>query len=107
MVVIAPPAAAATVVWHERTALPRRCTVHAPHWPRPQPNLVPRRSSTSRSTQSSGMSAGTSTVKDLPLTLSVNAIAVILRQSFVFRPDKKGAFGDDSIAWLEAARDGD
>ena len=25
------PAAAETVVWHERTALPRRCTVHAPH----------------------------------------------------------------------------
>ena len=26
--VIAAPAAADTVVWHERTALPRRCTVH-------------------------------------------------------------------------------
>ena len=28
---IAAPAADETVVWHERTALPRRCTVHAPH----------------------------------------------------------------------------
>jgi isoquinoline 1-oxidoreductase alpha subunit len=37
----------------------------------PQPNFVPCRSSTSRRTHRSGMSAGTSTVRDLPLTVKV------------------------------------
>ena len=54
--------------------VPLMCTVHAPHCAMPQPNFVPLRSSTSRSTQSSGMSAGTSTVWDLPLTLNVIAM---------------------------------
>ena len=51
-----------TGVWHDRTGLPSTCTVHAPHWPMPQPNLVPFRLSMSRSTHSRGMSAATSTV---------------------------------------------
>ena len=49
-----------------------RWTVHAPQNPRPQPNFVPRMSSVSRSTQSSGVSGATSTVRVLPLTDSVN-----------------------------------
>src|ERR1051325_9441761 len=107
MVVIAWPPALDTGVWHERTALPPICTVQAPHWPRPQPNFVPRKSSTARSTQSSGMSAGTSTLTDLPLTLSVKGIAVILRQTFVLGANKKGAFAHDLVTCSEAARDGD
>ena len=49
-------------VEHERTALPSRCTVQAPHCERPQPNFVPVRPMTSRITHSKGMSAGTSTL---------------------------------------------
>src|SRR4029078_3791558 len=66
-----------TGVMHDRTARPRRCTVHAPHWPMPQPNLVPVRLSTSRSTQSKGVSGATSTVLDLPFTLSVTTIGLL------------------------------
>ena len=61
MVVTVLPAALETGRTQERTAAPLRCTVQAPHCAMPQPNFVPFRSRTSRSTQSSGMSAGTST----------------------------------------------
>src|SRR4051812_40146821 len=44
----------------------------------PQPNFVPFKSRTSRSTHSSGMSAGTSTVFDVPLTLNVMAMDLLL-----------------------------
>ncbi len=37
----------------------------------PQPNFVPVRPSVSRSTQSSGVSGVTETVRDLPLTMNV------------------------------------
>ena len=43
------------------------CTVQAPHCAMPQPNLVPVMPSTSRSTQSSGMSPGASKVRFSPL----------------------------------------
>ena len=52
--------------------------MHAPQSPMPQPNLVPFRLRTSRMTQSSGMSAGTSTVVDFPLTVNVKAILRLL-----------------------------
>ena len=61
MVVIRLPATALTGVTQERIAWPSRCTVQAPHAAMPQPNLVPVRPITSRSTQRRGMSAGTST----------------------------------------------
>ena len=67
--------AADTGVEHERIAWPLACTVQAPHWPMPQPNFVPFRSSTSRSTHSSGMSGGTSTVVDFPFTFKVTGMA--------------------------------
>ena len=56
IVVILRPLALATGSTQERVAVPSRCTVHAPHTAMPQPNLVPVMSSTSRSTQSSGIS---------------------------------------------------
>src|SRR5213592_4611566 len=71
MVVTVLPAAAATGVTQERIGRPSRCTVQAPHSAAPQPNLVPVSPMTSRSTQSRGMSGGTSTVCALPLTLKV------------------------------------
>ena len=59
-------------------ARPSICTVQAPHWPIPQPNLVPLKFRTSLSTQSKGMSAGTSTVEVFPLTFSVKGMVLIL-----------------------------
>ena len=41
IVVIRCPAAALTGSEHERVGVPLRCTVHAPHWPMPQPYFVP------------------------------------------------------------------
>src|SRR5262245_33735821 len=49
-------------VWHARTGLPPRSTVHAPHAPMPHPNLVPFNLRLSRSTHNKGISPGTSTV---------------------------------------------
>src|SRR5882672_2095043 len=63
------PAAADTGVEQERTGCPSRCTVHAPHWAMPQPNLVPVRRSESRSTHSRGVSGAASTLRVLPLTM--------------------------------------
>src|SRR2546427_2988457 len=71
MVVIFFPAAAATGVTHERIGCPSRCTVHAPQRAMPQPNFVPVKPTTSRSTHRMGMSVGTSTVWSLPLMLRV------------------------------------
>ena len=70
MVVIRESAATPTSVMQERAARPSRWTVQAPHCATPQPNLVPLRPRTSRSTQSSGMLPSTSTLRRVPLTLS-------------------------------------
>src|SRR6267143_2831494 len=74
IVVMRLPAVAETGVMHERTGLPSRWIVHAPHKARPQPNFVPVIPSTSRSTQSNGVSSSTSTLRALPLIVSVCAI---------------------------------
>src|SRR5262245_21721033 len=74
MVVMSAPATADTGVTHERVATPFTCTVQAPQCAPPRPNLVPFMSRTSRSTQSSGISFGTSTVVGFPLTLNVTGI---------------------------------
>ena len=60
------PAAALTGVTQLRIAVPSRCTVQAPQRAMPQPNFVPFCFSSSRTTQSSGVSAGLSDVTDLP-----------------------------------------
>jgi hypothetical protein len=54
MVTTARAPTSATGTWQDRTAMPPRCTVQAPQNPSPQPNFVPVRPSSSRSTQSSG-----------------------------------------------------
>jgi hypothetical protein len=54
--------------WHDRVGTPARCTVQAPHWPMPQPYLVPTRPIVSRKTQSNGVSGSTSTSWDCPFT---------------------------------------
>jgi hypothetical protein len=62
------------VVMHERVAVPSIWTVQAPHKPTPQPNFVPVMPSTSRSTQSRGVSLSTSAIWSVPLILIVKAI---------------------------------
>src|ERR1700730_9744370 len=71
----------------ERTALPSRCTVQAPHCAIPQPNFVPVIPKRSRSTQSSGISAGASTVLLSPLIVNAT-IGTSYRPAsqHVFRP---------------------
>ena len=71
MVVIFLPATAETGSTQLRVAWPSMCTVQAPHWAMPQPNLVPVRFRWSRSTHSSGVSSAASVVSCLPLTSSV------------------------------------
>ena len=77
MVVIFFPPTADTGVTHERVGVPSRCTVQAPHSAMPQPNLVPVRPTTSRSTQSKGISGDTSTVWSLPLIFNVTMTNVL------------------------------
>src|SRR5467141_3927169 len=62
------------VVMQERVATPSIWTAQAPQSAIPQPNFVPVIPSTSRSTQSSGVSPSTSTVRSTPLILIVVAI---------------------------------
>ena len=56
IVVMLSPSTALRATLHERVALPPTCTVQAPHRPMPQPNFVPVRPSSSRMTQSNGVS---------------------------------------------------
>src|SRR5688500_9495503 len=70
-VVISAPATADTGRMHERTASPLMRTVHAPHWPRPQPNRGPCRSRSLRRTYKRGVAGSTSTVCVFPLTRRV------------------------------------
>jgi hypothetical protein len=59
--------------------VPSISTVHAPHRPMPHPNFVPVIPSTSRSTQSRGISPSTSTVRFTPFTLMRKSISVPVR----------------------------
>src|SRR5580704_12917942 len=81
MVVTFLPATIATGVWQERTALPSRCTVQAPHMPAPQPYFVPVSLRCSRTAQSSGVSGAASTLADLPLTVKVKVMMTSRRRA--------------------------
>ncbi len=59
-----------TCVWHENARLPSTCNTQAPQRPTPQPNLVPVSLSSSRITQSSGVTAGASTLTAEPFTVN-------------------------------------
>src|SRR4029077_7474544 len=74
------PATADTGVTHERTGLPLTGTVQAPHCAAPQPNLVPVRPSSSRTTQISGVSACCSEYASLSLMVNLTiGMALLLR----------------------------
>src|SRR3954468_6700061 len=70
IVVIFLPATADTGAIHDRVGAPSIWTVHAPHSPSPQPNLLPVRLSTSRSVHNKGISLGTSRLWSFPFTFS-------------------------------------
>src|SRR3954463_12028880 len=74
MVVTLRPSASETGVWQANVGAPSTCTVQAPHWAMPQPNLVPVRPATSRIAHSSGMSGSASAVHALPFRVSWMAI---------------------------------
>src|SRR5438105_203277 len=66
-----------TGVMHDRVATPLMMTVHAPHWPSPQPNRGPRKAISLRRIYSSGVVGSMSKVCVLPFTFSV--MLLILR----------------------------
>lgn len=89
MVVIGLPATSDALVTHERAGSPLTWTVQAPQTPMPQPNLVPLRFSSSRSTQSSGISGSPSYCLGLPLMVNVimkplSALVAAVVQSDLF-----------------------
>src|SRR6476620_3334126 len=77
MVVISLPPTRPTCVMHERVATPSTRTVHAPHWPSPQPYLLPVRSRSLRRTESRLTDESISTAIFLPLTLSEVTFAIV------------------------------
>src|SRR5215469_18636756 len=70
MVVIFLSATVPTRVMHERCAFPSTNTVQAPHWPSPQPYLLPVRSRCSRNTVSKLVCGSASTLYAFPLIAS-------------------------------------
>src|SRR5205823_14165921 len=79
IVVVFFPTARLTGTEQDRTARPPTSTVQAPHWPIPQPYLVPVSPIVSRRTHSSGVSGSTSTPYCMLLTSSVKAIRFLPR----------------------------
>src|SRR5688572_7845820 len=79
MVRIGLPTAVEAGTLQERTGRPSTCSVHAPHWPMPQLNLVPVSPTWSRITHRSGVCGSASTVCRVPFTFSSNAIRLPFR----------------------------
>src|SRR5216683_5083216 len=68
MVVTIAPSAWATGMAQDCAAVPSRCTVQTPQTPMPQPYFVPVRLSSSRRTQSNGVSGADTMLWTIPLT---------------------------------------
>src|SRR6478736_8825170 len=71
-VVISRPATPCAGITQARAATPSTCTVQAPHWPRPQPNLGPLSPRSLRSTCSSEASCDAVMSTLRPLTFSAS-----------------------------------
>jgi hypothetical protein len=80
----------------DRTDLSSRITVHAPHCDRPQPNLGPFSSRSSRKTYSSGVLGSVSTTCDLPFTVS----EIRAKASRLSRRTKNEDVWSELIAWI-------
>src|SRR5215471_13155552 len=89
MVVMRTFAAAETGIVQERAGAPSTSTVHAPHCPRPQPNLGPVRCNRLRSTYSRGSSGSDTDIDcDAPLTCKANTGMSFLRATGFFQDHK-------------------
>src|ERR1700728_2553581 len=77
MVVIFAPLSAPIGTEQERIGLPSICSVQAPHCAIPQPNFVPVKPTTSRKTQSSGVSGSILICRDVPLTSIVITVSLL------------------------------
>src|SRR6516165_2275887 len=88
------PARSPISAWQERTAAPSIWTVQAPHCATPQPYLGLVMPSSSRSTQSNGISGTTSTLCLIPLTaISIMSACPFAMSSFSFRwPQSKPSY---------------
>src|SRR5262245_16287320 len=71
MVTTSAPSRVSTEVTQERRGSPLTCTVQAPHWATPQPNLVPVRPCTSRRNHSNGIDGSPSYSTGVPFTVSL------------------------------------
>src|SRR4051812_11774817 len=83
MVVISFFDASEIIVMHDRVAFPSISTVQAPHWPSPQPYLVPVMSRSSRNTLSRLRSGSASILRRTPLTWS--SVTLVMSISGIFR----------------------
>src|SRR5882762_6987148 len=88
IVVTALPCAADTGIRQENMRSPSMCTMQAPHWPAPQPNLVPVSFSSSRSTHSRRVLSGALTLTGLPLTVKLIAISTPFWFATCYSPRK-------------------
>ena len=80
IVVTCAPETAETGSTQDRVGVPFKCTVHAPHWAMPQPNLVPVKLKSSRSTHRRGLSVDALVLTALPF--SVKPIILVSTLSF-------------------------
>src|SRR5438132_4430457 len=65
---------------HDRVATPLMITVHAPHWPSPQPNRGPCSPRSLRRTYKRGVEGSISNVCAPPLTFRVTLLMALLRR---------------------------
>src|SRR4029077_10514800 len=63
------PAISESWIWQENARAPSICTMHAPHRPVPQPNLVPVSLRPSRITHNNGVVGGAPVAAGLPFTV--------------------------------------
>src|SRR5262249_45955406 len=75
IVVMDLPPISETCVWHAYARLPSICTMHAPHRPVPQPNLVPVSLRPSRITHNNGVAGGASV--DAALLFTVKLVDMV------------------------------
>src|ERR1700680_3919632 len=88
-------------VMRERVAAPFMITVHAPHWPSPQPNRGPCKPRSLRRIYSSGVERSTSKACILPFTF--NVILLILHSPYEFGRASRSD-GDDFTRYLRLER---
>src|SRR5229473_3429637 len=113
MVVTGLPTAALTGIWQERRGAPPISTVQAPHWPSPQPYLLPVKPSSSRRTYSRGVSGSYCTGYRLPFTSISIALGIVSPILPPFGPGSvlvasvTGSFGVIQFVTAQAAVHGD